>query len=111
MKKTIKKCTPLCEVPHNYRAHFRCPGRPDRPHPIKLILVRFGVEVDQFWLALDGFPDLPEKLEDFILMLEGKKWMPFPLEVHLWRKLFYIFGDYWGSPDRPERHLPFDCTC
>jgi hypothetical protein len=92
MKKNMKKCSLACGVLNNYRSHFLFPVRPWRPHPVNECICLLEIGTEDFWLSLCGFPDNPKNKEDFEKMINGKKWMPLPLEVHIWRKLF---RHYW----------------
>jgi hypothetical protein len=92
MKKNLKRCSLACGVLNNYRSHFLFPVRPWRPHPVNECICLLEIGTEDFWLSLCGFPDNPKNKEDFEKMINGKKWMPLPLEVHIWRKLF---RHYW----------------
>ena len=73
-----------------YRSHFRYP----RPHPLKEVLENYDISVEGMHEILDGWPNRPS-LSMLSKMLEGDEWMPFPLEVVIWRKIYYSFGSLW----------------
>jgi hypothetical protein len=73
-----------------YPSHFRYP----RPHPLKEVLEHYDISVEGLYEILEGWPDRPS-LSMLSKMLEGDKWMPWPLEAMIWRKIFYSFGPLW----------------
>jgi len=74
----------------DYPSFFRFPD----PHPLKELYDRLCISSKDLHLSLKGWPKLPDP-ETLIQMLEGQIWLPWSLEVKLWRSLYSTFKTRW----------------